>query len=213
MFMDNLEYLQQISKSNRPVAPAKPVRKFQQFSLIIKIAIGGLIGFIAILILGLALGNMGAKSSELAKQIYVRANNLNSSITTYNRSLKSSRLRSISTSLSGTLLNTTNQLSNYLGSLEDKSSTALVPSDAAIVTQETENLDSLNLALNNAKLNGILDRTYEHQISLQVSLLLTLESQLLGRSPEEPLRSIIQQSYASLSTIQTSFEEYQDPSN
>lgn len=211
--MDNLEYLQQISKSNRPVAPTKPVRKFQQFSLIIKIAIGGLIGFIAILILGLALGNMGAKSSELAKQIYVRANNLNSSITTYNRSLKSSRLRSISTSLSGTLLNTTNQLSNYLGSLEDKSSTALVPSDAAIVTQEAENLDSLNLALNNAKLNGILDRTYEHQISLQVSLLLTLESQLLGRSPEEPLRSIIQQSYASLSTIQTSFEEYQDPSN
>lgn len=209
--MDNLEYLQQISKSNRPVAPAQPTSK-SNLSLIIKIAIGGIISFVAILILGIALGNMGAKSSDLAKQIYIRSNNLNSTITTYNRSLKSSRLRSISSSLSGTLVNTSNQLSNYLTSTSDDSKTALVPSEA-ITTSETELIDNLNTTLNNAKLNGILDRIYEHQIASQVSLLLALESQLLGRSPDEPLLSIIQQSYASLSTIQTSLEEYDDPSN
>lgn len=209
--MDNLEYLQQISKSNRPVAPAQPTSK-SNLSLIIKIAIGGIISFVAILILGIALGNMGAKSSDLAKQIYIRSNNLNSTITTYNRPLKSSRLRSISSSLSGTLVNTSNQLSNYLTSTSDDSKTALVPSEA-ITTSETELIDNLNTTLNNAKLNGILDRIYEHQIASQVSLLLTLESQLLGRSPDEPLLSIIQQSYASLSTIQTSLEEYDDPSN
>lgn len=209
--MDNLEYLQQISKSNRPVAPAQPTSK-SNLSLIIKITIGGIISFVAILILGIALGNMGAKSSDLAKQIYIRSNNLNSTITTYNRSLKSSRLRSISSSLSGTLVNTSNQLSNYLTSTSDDSKTALVPSEA-ITTSETELIDNLNTTLNNAKLNGILDRIYEHQIASQVSLLLALESQLLGRSPDEPLLSIIQQSYASLSTIQTSLEEYDDPSN
>lgn len=208
--MDNLEYLQQIAKANRPLPPAQPVKS--QTSTLIKIIVGGIVAFIAVVILGIALGNMGAKTGDLAKQIYVRANNLNTTVTTYNKSLKSSRLRSISTSLSGTLINTTGQLSTYLGSLKEGDKNALIPSES-VLNSETELTNALNTSLNNAKLNGILDRTYAHQISLQVSLLLSLEAQLIARQPDQPLLSIIEQSYSSLSTIQTSLEEYSDPSN
>lgn len=208
--MDNLEYLQQIAKANRPLPPAQPVKS--QTSTLIKIIVGGIVAFIAVVILGIALGNMGAKTGDLAKQIYVRANNLNTTVTTYNKSLKSSRLRSISTSLSGTLINTTGQLSTYLGSLKEGDKNALIPSES-VLNSETELANALNTSLNNAKLNGILDRTYAHQISLQVSLLLSLEAQLIARQPDQPLLSIIEQSYSSLSTIQTSLEEYSDPSN
>lgn len=205
--MDNLEYLNHIAQSNRPT---KAARAGATNSLIVKILLGGIALFVVILIIGLMLGG-NSKTSDLTKQLYVRTTNLNSTITTYNPNLKSSKLRAIGISLSGTLTNASSQLSNYITST-DSGKNALVP-NSEITAQEAETMNSLNLALESAKLNGILDRTYVTQVHLQVSLLLSMISQLSARTDDEALMSILGSYISSLAVIEQSFQDYSNPSD
>jgi len=204
--MDNLEYLNHIAKSNRPTKSAK---SGVTNSLIVKILVGGLLLFALIFIIGGMLGG-STKSSDLVKQLYTRTTNLESTLGTYNPSLKSSKLRAIGLSLVGTLANASSQISSYITTTDD-SKNALVPKEE-IMNQETENNNALNLALENAKLNGILDRTYATQIQLQVSLLLSLISQLSSRSDDEALINILNNYASSLTIIEQSFQNFSDPS-
>ncbi len=208
--MDNLAYLNQISQSNRPTK--RHDRGKGANSLIIKLIIGGLVLFFLLMAIGALLGNLGSRSRNLAEQIYTRSANLNSTLQTYTPNLKSSRLRAIGSSLSSILINGTNQLSAYLiGDDEDKDAPV---SDQKIIDEELALQQELNLSLNNAKLNGILDRVYETQITLQVSLLVSLTSQLLERSSNDPeLTKIIEPLHNSLLAIQGNLESYNNPSS
>jgi len=105
--MNNLEYLNQISQENRPTS----AKKSASMSLIIKIAVGGLVAFLFIMCLGMALSAGKTSPTDLTKQLYVRTANLNTALTTYNKSLKSSQLRAIGTSLNGVLTSATASLS------------------------------------------------------------------------------------------------------
>lgn len=173
--MNNLEYLNQISQENRPTS----AKKSASMSLIIKIAVGGLVAFLFIMCLGMALSAGKTSPTDLTKQLYVRTANLNTALTTYNKSLKSSQLRAIGTSLNGVLTSATASLTGYLASEGDKEADLNPPEK--LLTVETETIEALDTALNNAKLNGILDRVYANQIQLQVSLLMSLGSELLDR--------------------------------
>lgn len=204
--MDNLEYLNKISQSNRPVK--RNMRQSNaKTSLIIKLSAAGVVLFFLLMALGSLLGNLGTKSKELTKQIYVRTTNLNSVVTTYNRNLKSSRLRAIGSSLTSVLTNASNQLSTYLiGNGKDKN--ALVPSDTKASEAEATLIQELNNSLNNAKLNGVLDRYYDNQIGLQVSLLMAQVSELLARTKDPELTNILTNFHSSLETIHQSIEAY-----
>ena len=204
--MDNLEYLKQISQSNRPVQ--KPAGKTVETMTIVKIVVGGLVVFFLLMAIGALLGSLGGKTENLTKQLYLRTTNLNSVLTTYNKEIKSSNLRSLGVSLAGTLTNATNQLTTFiLADSNDKD--GLVPNNKT-VEEETTNLNELTTSLNNAQLNGILDRDYANQIGLQVSLLLALISQLDERSNDEELRSFLANYSASLETIHQGFENFAD---
>ena len=95
--MDNLEYLNQISQSNRPVKRSLKSSD-RKTNLILKFSIAGVVLFFLMMAFGAMVGNLNTKSDDLAKQIYTRTVNLNSSLNTYNRDLKSSRLRAIGVS-------------------------------------------------------------------------------------------------------------------
>ena len=205
--MDNLEYLNHIAQSNRPVKRTSGA----PISLIIKILLGGLVLFVLILSFGSMLGGKSTKSSDLVKQLYVRTTNLDSTINSYNKSLKSSKLRSIGISLSGILTSASSQLSAYISST-DSSKNALQPNEQ-ITAEEAENINALNLSLENAKLNGILDRTYVTQIHLQVSLLLSMVSQLSSRNDNETLNAILESYISNLAVIEQSFQDYSSPGN
>ena len=205
--MDNLEYLNHIAQSNRPVKRTSGA----PISLIIKILLGGLVLFVLILSFGSMLGGKSTKSSDLVKQLYVRTTNLDSTINSYNKSLKSSKLRAIGISLSGILTSASSQLSAYISST-DSSKNALQPNEQ-ITAEEAENINALNLSLENAKLNGILDRTYVTQIHLQVSLLLSMVSQLSSRNDNETLNAILESYISNLAVIEQSFQDYSSPSN
>ena len=203
--MDNFEYLNQISQSNRPVkhriSPKGP-----KTSLIIKLSAVGVLIFFLLMALGSMLGNLNHKSNDLTKQLYNRTTNLNTVLTTYNRDLKSSQLRAIGVSLSAILTNASNQLSGYL-TVNSKDKNALVL-DEKTAASETQLINDLNESLNNAKLNGVLDRYYDNQIGLQVSLLLAQTSQLLARTKDANLTAILTNLHTSLETIHQSIENY-----
>lgn len=205
--MDNFEYLKQISASTRPAKPAtsREVSK----SLIAKIAIGGIVLFFLIMSLGLLLGNLGGKSNQLTLQLYVRTTNVNTTVTKYNSSLKSSRLRAIGVSLSTVLTNASNQLSNYITD-GGENRKALTP-DESLAKTEADLTNQLDLSLNNSKLNGILDRSYDNEIGLQVSLLLSLISQLRARTNDADLIKILENYHSSLYAIHQNIEAYSNP--
>lgn len=205
--MNNLEYLNQISQENRPTK----AQKSNSMSLIIKIAVGGVVAFLFILVLGMALNAGKSSPTDLTKQLYVRTSNLNTALTTYNKSLKSSQLRAIGTSLSGVLTGATASLTSYLVP-EGGDQESLNPPEKLLET-ETTTITELDTALNNAKLNGILDRVYANQIQLQVSLLITFISQLEQRTKDADLIDIIGQYQSNLYVIEQSLQNYSNPSD
>lgn len=206
--MNNLEYLNQISQETRPTKPTQT----NTTKLIIKIAIGGLVAFLFLAFLGMALGSGKTSSSDLTKQLYVRTTNLNTALTTYNKSLKSSQLRAIGTSLNGVLTSASNSLSAYLNP-EGNDKESLNPPEKLLAV-EAATIDELDTSLNNAKLNGILDRTYATQIRLQVSLLLAFISQLEQHSTKDAdLLDILDQYQSNLSVIEQSLQNYSNPSD
>lgn len=202
--MDNLEYLNQISQSNRPVKRSLKSSD-RKTNLILKFSIAGVVLFFLMMAFGAMVGNLNTKSDDLAKQIYTRTVNLNSSLNTYNRDLKSSRLHAIGVSLSAILTNASNQLSNYLtANSKDKNITL----DEKTTASEAAIIEELNTSLTNAKLNGVLDRYYDNQIGLQVSLLLSQTSELLARTKDAELITIVTNLHTSLETIHQNLVNY-----
>ena len=202
--MENFEYLNQISKSNRPIKRKSPASL--KTGLIIKICAAGVVLFFLLMAIGAMISNLNTKTTDLTKQIYSRTTSLNTVINTYNRDLKSSQLRAMTASLSAILTNASNQLSGYL-TAKSKDKNALVL-DEKTTASETKLINELNESLNNAKLNGVLDRYYDNQIGLQVSLLLSLTSQLLARTKDSDLIIILTNLHTSLETIHQSIESY-----
>lgn len=205
--MDNLAYLNQISQSTRPAKP-KAGSQSNLPVLITKIAAGAILAFIALLVIGNMIGSASGKAIDLSRQIYVRSTNLQSTLKDYDKQLKSSKLRSIGSALSGTLTNTTNQLSTYLK--KDESAKSPLEPKESTVAEEAELSSNLNTSLNNAKLNGILDRSYTNQIQLQVSLLMSLGSELLARTKDPELERIVTDMNTSLQTVHDSLAAYSE---
>lgn len=205
--MNNLEYLNQISQETRPTS----TKKSNPLSLVIKIAVGGIAAFLFIICVGVVLNAGKSSPTDLTKQLYVRTANLNTTLTTYNKSLKSSQLRAIGTSLNGVLTGASASLSNYLLP-EGGEKGDLNPPEKLLATETTTD-EELNTALNNAKLNGILDRVYANQIQLQVSLLIAFISQLAPRTKDSALLDIIDQYQSNLYVIEQSLESYSNPSD
>ena len=204
--MDSLEYLNEISKSNRPL---KAARGDISKTTIIKIAAGGIVLFFLIIAFGSMLGNLGSKVSNTTKQLYARTDQLSIIVESYNRELKSSRLRAIGASLQTVLTGATNQLRAYYEEkgLKDKE----LELTGKTASEEEALISELNLVLANAKINGILDRSYDTQINLQVSLLISLASQVISRSKYEALLEIVEPFHASLTTIHENLDAYSNP--
>lgn len=204
--MDNLEYLNQISKSNRP---QKRSGLEASKTTIIKIVMGGLVVFFLLIALGGLLGGLNNRVSDVTKQLYSRTDQIGSVLKTYNPSLKSSQLRAIGSSLQSVLTAANNQLKTYYSDKGKKGDSLKLSGKAA--AKEEALISELNQTLKNAKLNGILDRTYDNQIDLQVSLLLSLTSQIISRSKDQDLLSIINPLHTSLTTIHENLEAYSNP--
>lgn len=207
--MNNLEYLNHIAQSNRPLQPA-PKQSKVNGALILKILVCGLVATAIIIGASILLNSNSRRATDLTKQLYMRMSAVNASISNYNRRLKSSQLRSISYSLSGTLTGTSTQLGNYLKETYPNDKSPLVPS-SSLATTESAMLGGVDAVLDRARLNGTLDRAYATQMQLLVSLMMTLTSEILAIDDDAALIEILTPFYSNLNIIEQSFENYSNP--
>ena len=101
--MDEKEYLKQISASVRP--EKKPKTSFMS-SIFFKVGVGGLVIFIMIMILGGIISGGKADLQTRGINLKLHLDNTADVISTYQKSVKSSVLRSSSASLYSVLSNT-----------------------------------------------------------------------------------------------------------
>ena len=205
--MDNFAYLNEISASNRPVKNPATAPKSLKTATIVKIVAAGAVLFFLLMAVGALVGNLKGKTDSLLKQLYLRTTNMSTIMEDYNRDLKSSDLRSLAASLAGTLTNATNQLAGVMGA-EDPEDAA---PDAATTEEETAVLNELNTSLTNARLNGILDRAYANLVGLQVSLIMSMISELEARTDDAELLKVLSTYRGNLEVLHQGFEAYDDP--
>ncbi|MBQ6355230.1 hypothetical protein IJJ18_02310 [Candidatus Saccharibacteria bacterium] len=201
--MDNMAYLNQISASNRP---AKTSSGPFPFSPKIMIGLGAAIGaIILIIIIGSIFG--GDKNSEqtLVQKLNLRSENLSRTIEEYNRDVKSSKLRSMGSSLRTVLNEASSRTSAILE--EDFSSKK---TDKKVEESEATYIEEVNTALEDAKLNGLLDRVFVREMTYQIGILMSMESNISNKTKKSDLKDFLSGSYSNLENLYSEFSEYSD---
>lgn len=204
-----MAYLQQISTTSKPVAAKK------QFSLNPKILIGvgiAVVVLIFFIVIASMLGNVTDKEKEEAIRLNIRTNYLLSVLDDYTNSVKSSNLRSMGATLSTHLTELNRDLLPILTAAwgyEDWEQ----DSPPEILEEETEFIRPLVEDLENARLNGLLDRVYVRELALQIALFNSIQSEVIARTEKEDLAALLEKSLTNLRELHTQFSDYSDRSN
>ncbi|MDR3297797.1 MAG: hypothetical protein LBT19_00215 [Candidatus Nomurabacteria bacterium] len=203
--MDNETYLKHIAAQSRPVSASSKLLSPN----VIKLIAGAVIALILIIVLGSVLSSANQKTIGLYERFYLRLQNFskdNGPLVKYTNDLKSSDLRSLAGTLKTSLTVTARDVSSLLSTLkvDVANISAEASADEAIVlaTYEGELLD--------AKMNGLLDRNFATATTLQISLLLSLESEIREKSDSVELATIIDKSRTDLEALRVQFKNYSD---
>ena len=199
--MDNQAYLDQIAASNRP-------EKASKFSSIIKSNIFKLLAaavgiFVIVFIIGQILSGVQGNTKQTLFNFKVRLDNVIGAIDEYQGSIKSSRLRSYSASLSTIASSTQQSVEEYANKTYSKPK--ITGSDE--VNKAGEELKN---DLFNAKINGLLDRVYARKLSYEISIIMTEESKLIKAVKDNDFKKALQNSQDSLSVIKDSFTSFSE---
>ena len=197
--MDRQDYLDQISGANFPVKKSK-------FSTIVssKFFIVGAIGVVGLILL-FVIGNLinGGKMSEKEKleSLILHIQNTSELIKEYQPNVKSSELRSYSSSFASVLSNTNTDLVAYttfdIEKVKEK-----------IIEEAQTAVDGLNAELFDAKINGILDRIYAHKMAYEISIIVNDETQISKSAKDETLKQVLDKSQRSLETLYSKFNDF-----
>jgi hypothetical protein len=201
MLMDNLSYLNQIAPKPKPILKS-PSGLFDAKTIkLIILAVGAILIFIVAAVIS---SSAGQKETTLSATLLLRLNNLHSTVTTYSRDLKSSSLRATTTQLSTMLEATKNNLTAHF---KDRNiTTTSAPQE--VQKSEEEKKAALEQGLQNAKLNGQLDREFARAIALELNRLFTLEHELSNITSNEQLKTLLETSTNNLSPLATKLDEY-----
>lgn len=206
--MDSQDYLNQIAATSKPVAPKTGFAGIVS-SKYFKWGIIAFVVLIAIIIFGSMLG--GNKKPSVGEKCYALNLRLTSNvemIDTYQPSVKSSKLRSISATLKGIFSNTSSQLTTYitqvLGINENDKSMANLEEEAEL------NKEALNEDLFAAKINGVLDRTYAHKMAFEIYSIMSDQAGIVNATNDEDLKSLLDASYTSLDNLYNEFNDFSE---
>ena len=204
--MDNQTYLNQIAVKQ---TTSRGIGNFFTPTMI-KIIIGAVIALIFVIILGSILNSANQKTIDLYTAFHLRLQNLtagNGPLSTYTKNLKSSDLRSpdlrsLAGNLQTYLTSTSLEMSSLLSTLKVDTSN---PSEQATADS---NISSYTSELADAKLNGVLDRTFASSTALQISILLSMESEIRAKTDNSSLANLMDRSSADLNKLLAQFTNY-----
>lgn len=208
--MNNKDYLEKIAKDTRTGKPQKKgfLGKFDISPTMIKIAIGGVILVIVMMIIGAIIGG-GDKNKErdYVDKIILRTDTMISEIGDYNKLVKSSTLRSMGTSLNAVLTETNYAVSTVLK--QDFGVNNAKPEKEKTATDEASIREEMTTTLENGRLNGILDRVYAREMAYQIAMLMSLEQEAYGKTKKSSLKEAIDKSMSNLKPLQEQFDSFQ----
>lgn len=208
-----MAYLQQISASTNKSKTRAPRTGFIGFLLRPKTLIisgASIAAVILFILVSSLLSSVTAREKNLSAQLYLRLTNLNKTLEDYTGEVKSSSLRTMGNSLSTVFDNTTHDLEPILTDHFKLKTNKLSKS---LTESETKFTKAIDDDLNQAKLNGLLDRSFAREYTLQIALILSLESELLARTKYPALTKALQSSSANLEKLHSQFSNYHDKAN
>lgn len=209
--MEGQQYLNQISAANRPVKNTGGKGRGILSSKFFIVGMVGLVGLIIIIIIGAILGGgKGSGGKELGYALKFHLNNTSDVIKEYQSDVKSSNLRSSSSSLYGVLTDTSKKLDEYLAA---KYKTKDKDISKSIQTEAEKSKEALEKELFEAKINGNLDRIYAHKMAYEIALLTTEEKKIFETTGDESLKGLLGTSYESLTNLYAKFNEFSETNN
>lgn len=207
--MESQDYLNQISV--KPVSNVSKSGLDKILSSKLTWIIGGsVLLFILIAIIGAVLSSgKGSLESEII-ELQLRIDSTIEVISEYQPKVKSSSLRSSSASLSTVFANTSNKLTNYL---TDKYNYKQNSKDNKTIAEQIKTeQDGLMNELFEAKITGVLDRTYAQKMAFEISKILTEENNVSKKSKDDELNAILSESYGSLENLYDNLNSFSDGS-
>ncbi len=208
--MDSQDYLDQISREARPKAPGKKGVMGILTSKYVKWGAIALALLIVIIMFGSMLGGRESVQSKCTS-LKLRLDKTNEVITEYQQYLKSSSLRSLSASLKGIFTNTSTQLGNFMTSAYGEGA-GDVEKDEKKLAEAQLNADELENELFNAKINGLLDRTFAHKMTLEIYGVMGEEMDIYNAASSEQaeLKTLLESSHTSLNNLYTLFNDFSE---
>ena len=202
--MDSQDYLDQISKSNRPTGPSGIMKVLT--SKYFKWGMVALALLIVIMIFGSILGS-GTTMRERCRDLKLRLEQNEKVMAEYQQYVKSSSLRSLSASLRGVYTNTATQLNNFMISAYGSSESE---KDGPAIEAAELTADELENELFVAKINGLLDRNFAHKMALEIYGAMSDEMGIYNSTDDGGLKDLLKSSYDSLNNLYTQFNDFSE---
>ena len=207
--MDNKAYLEKIASETRISKPKATgfLGKLGLSPMMKKLLIGAVAVAFFFIILGTALGG-GDKNTDrdLVDKLSLRTTNLVSVIEHYTPYVKSSKLRSLGNSLKA-VINQVNYAANT-SLADDFDAKGSKPQKEQTTLDEDAWRLELEESLENARLNGILDRVYSRDYAYQIGMLISLENDIIKKSKKENLTSALEKSLPNLDQLYDQFDNF-----
>lgn len=202
--MDSEAYLNRISISNRRhKAGGNNFLNSIWFKVIVGVVLGASIFMIFSSILG-----SGESVKDKLTALKLHTTNLSKTISTYQPRVKSSSLRSNTASLNGVLTNATNGITNYMTekykTKDDKNVSKNLKKKEEDLTKKLED------ELFNARINGLLDRTFASKMAYEITVISTRSKEILKLTKNDDLKNILNTSLNSLDNLYNSFNNYSE---
>lgn len=203
--MDDQAYLNSISSQVRP--QKKSVGGLLG-SPLAKVAIGGVALIIVVIIFSSMFSGGGGGIKEESISFKFHLDYTLGVINGYQSNVKSSKLRSSSASLASILSNTSRDLTTYL--IEKYSFKDGAKEYKKYEEQAQLHQDELLSSLFDAKISGMLDRIYAHEMAHEIELIMAEETAIYDKISDEALKASLQSSYNSLDNLYPDFADFSE---
>lgn len=214
MLMDNMAYLQQIAGVDNSLNnPSKKgglklpsfINAWTMLGAVLLIIV-----IVIVMVITAAMNKVDSKDQDLMIESYWMSHYLmEDTFEEYSESLKSPDIRNMTASLNSVLseiaLNETNiLLEEYEIDLSESNEEEGVSAD------EHAKVIELNSVLEDARLNGILDRVYVREITMQIAQLRAKQSEIAARSKNDKAREFAEKAESNLDNIYEQFHNYKN---
>lgn len=188
------------------IAPQAPKKQLFQPSLKLLI-IAGVALVLVVIVVSIILNIASSGQRQPIQRLAARLETTKTIAEDAQSHLKSSRLRSLNSSLSLFLADTNSDIA------EPFSSAGVDVKKLSDSVKQEESGEALTGRLEDARLNAIYDRTYSREMAYQLDTIITLMQQVYATTGNQELKAFLQTTFNNLEPTQQAFEDFNETDN